>query len=170
MHRVEAQAHVEARPMRLQQLAEALDLAGGIEDHVVRQAADLGQVLGLVGSAVGGNLASIMLRRQPRFPQARGADPVKVLANDRRHAPHRKGLHRRQHLDSRPVADIGEDRQVLPQPRGIDDESGAIDAGKIEVGESARIAGSGFHKDFNLSRSSPFLRNAQMGRWQSLSD
>ena len=86
-----------------------------------------------------------MLGSEQRFPQTRGANPVEILADHRRHPPHRKRLERGQHLDPRPIADVGEDGQVGAQASGVDHERGGIDPREIELGEGARIAGSGFH-------------------------
>ena len=59
-------------------------------------------------------------------------------------------LERGKHLDVRRVADIGQHLAIGAQLRRIDDESGAVDAGQIELSECARIAGSGFHFVFRL--------------------
>ena len=145
MQRIDPQAHVEAAALLRQQRAETGDLGGRVEDHMVRDPADLGQVLGLVGGAIRGDFTGVVCLGQPRLPQPGGAHAVEVFPHDRRHPPHRERLHRRQYLDPRPVADIGQHGQIGAQARNIDHEGRAIDPVQVEVGEGARIAGSGFH-------------------------
>jgi hypothetical protein len=73
VQRVDAQADVECLARRarcIEQRCKPAVLAGRIEDDVIGQPEDLGQVLGLVGSAIGRDLAAIGLATQPRFEEA----------------------------------------------------------------------------------------------------
>ena len=148
VERVDSQANVEAlaaRPRRLDDRAAPDDLAGRVENHVVRQAQHFIEIVGLVCGRIGRDLTVIELGGEPRFPQAGGADAVEILPDDRRDRPHREGLERGKHFYARLVADIGKDRQVRAQFRGVHHEGGAIDPGKVEMGESAWVSGFSFH-------------------------
>ena len=146
--RIDAQAHVEILPRSARILEDqrgTLQLAGRIENHMVGQATNLFEFLGLVGGRIGRDLAIVELARQPRFPQARRACAVEIFAYDRRGRPHAEGLERGQHLDFSSITNIGQNLAIGAQLRRVDHESGALDTGEIEMGEGTRIACLSFH-------------------------
>jgi hypothetical protein len=160
--RVDAQADIEILPRRtciFEDQRGALDLLRGIEDDVIGQADDLVEVFGLVSRAIGADLAIVEFGRQPRFVKAGGADPVEIFPDDRRGGKHAERLQGGQHLDIRRVANVRQHLTIRAQLRGVDDESGAVDAVQIELGESPRIAGSGFHQ--SLYPHTPNIRSAR---------
>ena len=125
--RVQAQADVEHLALvagRGDQVGEARDLGRRIEDHRVRKPQDVGQVLGLVGRRIGGQVAVIVLAGQPRLPQARGADAVEVVPDDIRQRPHGEGLQRQQHARVSTRAHVLEEGEVAKDRRLVDDEGG----------------------------------------------
>ena len=132
-------------------------LAGRIEDHMVGKPRDLFQLFGLVGRAIGADLAIVELGCQPRFPQAGGAHAIQIFADDRRGAPHAEGFQRRQHLDARLVANLREDLAIGAQPGRIHHEGGRIDAAEIELGEGARVTGFCFHGRQIGKRNAPVI-------------
>jgi hypothetical protein len=82
MQGVDPQADVKCSPRARagNDGAAALDLLGRIEDHMVRKPQDFVEILGLVGRAIGRDLAIIEFGREPRFPQAGCADAIEVFA------------------------------------------------------------------------------------------
>ena len=127
MERVDPQPDVERIAMRAGERDlrhKARELAGRVEDDVVRQAENFGQVVALVGRAVRRDLTLIMLGGEQRFPQARSAHPVEILADHRSDPPHRKRLERGQNFDPGAVADVGEDGQVGAQLCRVHHERG----------------------------------------------
>ncbi len=153
VQRIDAQADIEAVAAFAcggQFIGEARDLAGGIENHVVRYAQDFGQVFRLVCRAIRRDFAGVVLVGQFGFPQARRAHAIQMPRDQRGHAPHAERFQRGKQPDPAAIADVGEHAQVSPQRRRIDDERGAVDPRKIEMGECARIASPGFH-DYDSS-------------------
>ncbi len=113
---------------------------------MVRQAADLLEILRLVGRAISGDFTVVMFGGKQRFPQARSADTIEILANYRRSGPHRECLERSKDLDPGSVAHIRKNLQIRTQLRQIDHEGRTVDAGQVEMGEGPGIASSGFHQ------------------------
>ena len=135
----------------------ALHLAGRIEDHVIRQAADFLKLVRLERRGIGGDFTVVEFGRQPRFPQAGGRDAVEIFADDMGGRPHRERLERGEHLDRGAiargaVADVGQHLTIGAQLCRVHNERRAVDAGKVEMGESARITGFGFHVRSLFSR------------------
>ncbi|MNT23282.1 hypothetical protein D3C72_1586960 [compost metagenome] len=132
------------------QVGEARHLIRRVEDDVVGQAQDLGQILGLVGGRIGGQLALVELTRQPRLPQTGGADAVEVFPDDVRQRPHGKGLERQQDPGIAPVTHVLEHGQIAPHRDLVHHEGGRGDAVQIKVSKGSGIAGLGFHVVFLL--------------------
>ena len=156
MFRVQSQADVERLALGAgggDQVGEAGDLVRGVEDDRVRQPQDLGQVGGLVGGGIGGQVALVELPRQPRLPQARGADAVEIFPDDVGQRPHGEGLQGQQHPGVRPRPDVLKDGQVATHRDLVDHEGGRRHAVQIEPGEGARSAGLGLHDHGRILRS-----------------
>ena len=148
MFGVQPQADLERLPFSPglgDQIGEAGDLGRVVEDDVVRQTQDLGQVLRRIGRRIGGQLALVELARQPRLPQARGADPVEVFADHIGQRPHRKRLQRQKHARLRSVAHALQHGQIATDGRLVHHEGGRGDAVQVEMRKGARIAGLGLH-------------------------
>ena len=135
-----------SHPGRLENLRAAFDLHRRIEDHMVRKAADFLKILRLVGRAIRGDLAIVVLGGKQRLPQARGANAIQIFTDHRRDRPHAERLERRQHLDPGRIAQIGQYLEVGAKLRQVHHEGRAVHAGKVEMGEGPRIACSGFHR------------------------
>ncbi len=148
MQGIDPQANIETlppRPRRLDDRAAAHDLLRRVEDDMVGQAQDFVEVVGLVGGRIGGDLAVIELAGQPRFPQARGADPVEIFADQRRDAPHRERLERGRAFLCRPGRGH---RRGWPGWRAVwrrPPRRRGYRPGEVELGECAWVSGSGFH-------------------------
>ena len=148
MFGIKAKADVESLAGRAggrDQVGEVGDLGRGVEDHRIRQAQNLRQVVGLVGGGVGGQVSLVELPGQPRLPQARGADAVQILLDEVGQRPHRKGFQRQQDPCAPRRPDVLEDAEIATDRRLVDDETGRRHAAEIEAGEGAGPARLRFH-------------------------
>ena len=97
MQRIDAQTDIErvtTHPRRSQYRGKPGDLARRIENHMVGQMADFGEVFSLVSGAIGRDFTTVMFASQLGLPQPRRANAIEIAADQRRHPPHAERLHR----------------------------------------------------------------------------
>ena len=129
----------------IQERRKAPMLMRTVENDMIGYIDDLGHVSFFITSAIGRDFALVIISRETRFPEARTAYAIQIFANDRRHFPHRKCLHRTQYLGTRPLFYIGQYGKVPPQRSLIHHKGGRRHAMKVKMGKSPRIACFGFH-------------------------
>src|SRR3546814_4722378 len=86
VQRVDAKADVETLALGaepVEQRTKARDLARRVEDQMIGERRDLGQIGFLVARAIGCDLTPIFLAPQLRLVQARRADAVEIFGNGR---------------------------------------------------------------------------------------
>jgi hypothetical protein len=138
MLRVHAQAELDPGPSlerSPRQRPEALPLRERIEDHVVRDVQDLGQVAFGVRRREGVHFPAELLPAEPRLVEAARAGAVEVARDQRREAPHREGLQREQDPRAARLLHLREDAQVLLDRRLVDDVAGRRHPPRVEPPE-----------------------------------
>ena len=154
MERVQAQADVEVHTVlacSVDDRLQACDLAGAVEDDMIGNAQNFGEIIGLVGGAIGRDLTTIFLSAEARFIDARGADAVKIFADDGPERPHGKSLERAQHFDATAITNVAQDRKVAADRGLVHHKGGRGDAIEVEAGKGGGIAGAGFHNNNSVT-------------------
>src|SRR3546814_16170763 len=93
VHRIDAQPDVERpapRAKLIEERAKARDLSRRVEDQMVGQRRDLGQVGFLVAGAIGRDLTAIFAAAELGCVNARRDDDVEIFGSGRTQGPKRK--------------------------------------------------------------------------------